>query len=67
MSKNVSISSDWLKWPIEWLRIVPPGEAERLSSASWDTLERNYPDYVVHVGRRRKGMRVGHCLMLSVK
>ena len=58
-------SDDLLKWPIELLRIVEPPEAERLSSTSWDTLQRNHPDKVVHLSKRRVGMRVGHALMLG--
>jgi len=60
-------SDNLLKWPIELLRIVQPPEAERLSSTSWDTLQRNHPDKVVHLSKRRVGMRVGHALMLGVK
>jgi hypothetical protein len=58
-------SDDLTKWPIELLRIVEPPEAERLSSMSWDTLLRNHPDRVVHLSKRRVGMRVGHALMLG--
>ena len=60
-------SDNLLKWPIELLRIVEPPEAERLSSTSWDTLQRNHPDKVVHLSKRRVGMRVGHALMLGVR
>jgi len=58
-------SNDLLNWPIELLRIVEPPEAERLSSTSWDTLQRNHPDKIVHLSKRRVGMRVGHALMLG--
>jgi hypothetical protein len=54
-----------LNWPIELLRVAPPPECEKLSSADWDTLKRNHPDKVVKVSRRREGMRVGHALMLA--
>jgi hypothetical protein len=57
-------SSAVLKWPIELLRIASPQEAEKLSSADWDTLKRNHPEKVVKVSKRREGMRVGHALML---
>jgi hypothetical protein len=50
---------------LELLRIVPMAEAERLSSMSADTLERNYPDKIVHTSPRRKGMRVVHALILN--
>ena len=52
-------------WPIEWLRVAPPAEAERLSSAHWDTLKRNHREKVVQVSGRRVGMRVGHALMIG--
>lgn len=54
-----------LDWPVELLRIAEPEEAERLSSADWDTLKRNHPDKIVHVSERRVGMRVGHALMIK--
>jgi hypothetical protein len=56
-----------LKWPVEWLRIAEPEEAERLSSTSWDTLQRNHPEKIIHLSKRRVGMRVGHALMLEPK
>jgi hypothetical protein len=67
MSKNVSINNDWLKWPVEWLRIVGPEEATRLSTLSWDTIVRNHKDKIVQISKRRVGMRVGDALMLNVK
>ena len=51
--------------PLELLRIAPMPEAERLSSASAETLEREHPDKIVNISRRRKGMRVAHALMLG--
>jgi hypothetical protein len=50
--------------PLELLRIAPMPEAEHLSSASADTLEREHSDKIVNVSRRRKGMRVVHALMI---
>jgi hypothetical protein len=50
--------------PLELLRIATMPEAARLSSASEDTLEREHRDKIVHVSRRRRGMRVVHALML---
>ena len=47
------------------LRIVPPEEAERLSTLSWDLIKRHHRDKILHVSDRRVGMRVGHALMLS--
>lgn len=55
------------KWPIELLRIVPPEEAERLSSLSWDSIKRHHSDKIVHVSERRRGMRAGHAVMLSTQ
>jgi hypothetical protein len=58
-------TDDLLKWPIEFLRIVEPKEAEELSSLSWDSILRNHPDKVIHLSVRRTGIRVGHALMLN--
>ena len=66
MSKNtVSADSDLRGWPVDMLRIADPDEAERLSGLSWDSLRRLYPDKVVQLSERRRGMRVGHALMLT--
>lgn len=54
-----------LNWPVELLRIANPEKAEELSTLSWDTIKRNHPDKVVHLSKRRVGMRVGHALMLA--
>jgi hypothetical protein len=67
MSKVKSPNSELLTWSVELLRVAPPEEAERLSSASWDTLQRNHPEWVVQISERRHGMRVGHCLLLGTK
>ena len=50
--------------PLELLRIAPMPEAERLSSASEETLRREHPDKIVKISKRRDGMRVAHALML---
>lgn len=50
---------------IELNRIAPPPECERLSSLSWDTLEREYPQHIIKLSERRKGMRVRHALMIG--
>lgn len=50
--------------PVELLRVVPMDEAERLSSLSIDTLEREHSDKIVKISPRRKGMRVAHALLL---
>jgi hypothetical protein len=63
-----SAKASLFAWPIEMLRVVVEREeAERLSSLSWDTLRRRYPDKIVQLSERRKGIRVGHCLMLADK
>ena len=67
MPKNVPAKSDLLTWPVEWLRIAEPEEAEHLSSTSWDTLQRNHPDKIIRLSKRRVGIRVGHALMLAAK
>jgi hypothetical protein len=59
--------AELLNWPIELLRISAPPEAEKLSSLSWDSLLRNHSDKIVHLSKRRVGMRVGHALMLNSK
>jgi hypothetical protein len=50
--------------PLELLRVAPMQEAERLSGVSEDSLERNHHDKIIHLSKRRKGMRVAHALML---
>jgi hypothetical protein len=59
------LPDDLKQWPIEMLRVAPPAETERLSSLSWDTIEREHPDKIVRLSKRRVGMRVGHALMLA--
>jgi hypothetical protein len=51
--------------PLELLRIAEMPEAARLAGLSGDTLEREHPDKIVRLSRRRKGMRVAHALMLQ--
>jgi len=50
--------------PLELLRIAEMPEASRLAGLSGDTLEREHPDKIVRLSKRRKGMRVAHALML---
>jgi hypothetical protein len=52
-------------WPVELLRVVERQEAERLSSLSWDTIKRRFPEKIVKLSERRRGIRVGDCLMLA--
>jgi hypothetical protein len=58
-------SAELHTWPIELLRIVEPDEATRLSTLSWDSIRRNHFDKIIHLSKRRVGMRVGHALMLA--
>jgi hypothetical protein len=51
--------------PLELLRIAEMPEAARLAGLSGDTLEREHPDKIVRLSKRRKGMRVVHALMLQ--
>jgi hypothetical protein len=62
---NLNLPAELLNWPIELLKIVEPEEAERLCSLSWDSIRRNHPDKIVHLSKRRVGMRIGHALMLG--
>jgi hypothetical protein len=60
-----SLANSLLHWPVEMLRVAERKECEELSSLSWDTLRRKYPDKVVRLSERRVGMRIGHVLMLG--
>jgi hypothetical protein len=51
--------------PLELLRIAEMPEASRLAGLSGDTLEREHPDKILRLSKRRKGMRVAHALMLA--
>jgi hypothetical protein len=52
---------------IDLLRIITLREASKLSSLSPDTLEEVYPEKVIDLSPKRKGMRLGHALMLGAK
>ena len=52
-------------WPVELLRVIERAEAERLSSLSWDTIKRRFPEKIVKLSERRRGIRVGDVLMLG--
>jgi len=51
--------------PTELNRIIPLSEASELSSLSEDTLCREHADKIIDLSPRRRGMRVGHALMLD--
>jgi hypothetical protein len=59
------LKSDLSTWPVELLRIVGVNEVEQLTTLSWDTIKRKHADKIVHLSERRRGMRVGHALMIS--
>ncbi len=63
--KRPTNASDLTSWPMDWLRIADPPEAEHLSSMDWDTIKRNHADKIVQLSKRRVGIRVGHALMLA--
>ena len=65
VNAHLNLPAELQNWPIELLKIVEPHEAERLCSLSWDSIRRNHPDKVVHLSKRRVGMRIGHALMLA--
>jgi hypothetical protein len=67
MSQTNNLPAELLNWPVELLQIVEPDKAEELSTLSWDTIKRNHPEKVVHLSKRRVGMRVGHALMLGTE
>jgi hypothetical protein len=50
---------------IQLNRIVSLSEAAALASVSVDTLKRRYPEKIITLSPRRKGMRVRDALMLS--
>lgn len=50
--------------PLELLRIAEMEECARLAGVSAKTLEREHADKIISLSKRRKGMRVGHALML---
>ena len=50
---------------IELKRIVPMKECVRLSGMSEDTIEKYFPDKIVKLSDRCRGMRVADALMLD--
>ena len=51
--------------PQEQNRILRKPEAQRASGLHWDTIKRNYPEYIIHLGKRAVGIRAGHALQLN--
>jgi hypothetical protein len=52
---------------LELLSIIPLRKAADLSSLCEDTLEEEYADKIVQLSPKRRGMRLGHALMLGRK
>jgi hypothetical protein len=50
---------------LEQRRIVTMQEAVELTTLSEDTLARNYPDLIIRLSPRRKGMRLGDVLTIA--
>jgi hypothetical protein len=60
------MSADDFKLPTKYEldQIISLQEAERISSLSEDSWKRNYPDKIVELSPRRKGVRLRDALML---
>ena len=52
------------RW-VELERIVPPDEAEQLTSLSHDTLRRRFPNLIVNLSPRRVGIRLRDVLAIN--
>jgi hypothetical protein len=52
---------------LELERIIMLGEVEQITSLSRDTIERRYPDFIVHLSPRRRGMKLRHVLAITGK
>jgi hypothetical protein len=50
---------------LELLRILPPPQAEEVTSLSWDTIKRRYPEKVRKLSPRREGITVGDALSIG--
>ena len=46
-------------------RVLPLREAQKLTSVSRYSLVRNYPQYVVQVSPRRRGIKLKHALAIT--
>jgi hypothetical protein len=57
----MTAKSDRPRW-LELKRILPLDEVEKLTSLSNDSLERNYPDRIRQLSKRRKGMQLADVL-----
>jgi hypothetical protein len=48
---------------LESVKTLP--EVTKITTLSVDTIERRYPQYVVHLSPRRKGMKLKHALEIA--
>lgn len=62
--QNFELPTDLHQWPVEMLRVLRPAEAEQLLGIGWDTIARNFPDLVIRLSARARGIRLGHVLTL---
>jgi hypothetical protein len=54
--------------PPTWLElesVKPMSKAEEVTSLHEDTIERRYPEYIVRLSDRRKGMKLRHILKIA--
>jgi hypothetical protein len=49
----------------ELLRILPPPQVEEVTSLSWDTIKRHYPQIVRKLSPRREGATLGDALSIG--
>lgn len=52
-------------WPPEWQEQIGKAEAERITTLSWQTIRRRYPEYIREISPRRRTILRGHALMLG--
>ena len=51
---------------LERERVLEPPEVERLSTLSWDTIERHYGDKIIRLSKRRVGMKLKDVISLRM-
>jgi hypothetical protein len=52
---------------LELKRIAPPSECEDFLGTSWTTLKKRYPELIVEISERRKGIRIGDLIRIGEK
>jgi hypothetical protein len=50
---------------IELESVLPPPKVEEITSLSWDTVVRVYPDKIVDLSPRRRGVKLRHALEIA--